>query len=69
MKIGLLEAQDDAQDRGFNSLEFTAYFPIGAKKCKWLDAYFGLFQVEGVDGFVMVREMRKIFPGLQVEQP
>lgn len=30
--------------------------------CKWLDAYMGLFQVEGKTGFIMSRELNETLP-------
>ena len=37
-----------AKDNGFDSLEFEFTNLLGeTKKCKWLDAYFGMFQIEG----------------------
>lgn len=40
-------------------------FPAGPKKCKWLDAYLGMFTIEGVDGgFVMVGQIDEKYPDL-----
>ena len=60
----LKDCEERAKEEGFDSMEFTAFFPAGPKKCVWLDAYMGLFRVEGLDGFVMVSQMEKMFPDL-----
>lgn len=53
MKIRELE--EYAQNNGFDSLEFTFVNLLGeVTNCKWLDAYFGLFTVEGSEGFITV---------------
>lgn len=63
--MSLLEMERYAQNNGFNSLEFYADFPAGRQKCKWLDAYFGIFTVEALgEGFVRTQEMREMFPDL-----
>ena len=41
------------RDGSFDTATFTLSGPNGSFKCKWLDAYFGLFQVEGKEGFLM----------------
>lgn len=54
-----------AKDVGFNSMRFVAFFPVGAKDCTWLDAYFGLFKVDELgDGFLTVRDTSDMFPDL-----
>ena len=65
--MNLYQCQKHAESNGFDSLEFIAHFPAGAKKCKWLDAYFGMFEVEGMDGFVMTKDIDKMFPSLVCE--
>lgn len=65
--MNILEAQEKAKDDGeFDSQEFIAHFPAGPTKCKWLDAYFGMFKIEGYEGFVMVGDIREHFPNLEV---
>ncbi len=55
-----------AEDNGFDSAEFYADFPVGRKKCRWLDAYFGMFEIPGfTDGFMMVKEVEQQFPDLE----
>jgi hypothetical protein len=63
--MNLYQCQKYAEKNGFDSVEFTAVFPSGPKKCQWLDAYFGLFKVEGLgDGFVTTKEIDEMFPDL-----
>lgn len=53
MKIHELEAY--AQKHGFDSVEFSFINLMGQEvKCKWLDAYMGLFRMEGIEGFCTV---------------
>ena len=55
MKI--LELQEYAKANGFDSLEFTFVNFLGeTKHCKWTDAYFGFFILEGVEGFITVKQ-------------
>ena len=66
--MNLYQCEKHAQENGFDSLEFIAHFPAGTKKCKWLDAYFGFFTIEGFgDGFVTTKEIDKMFPTLVCE--
>lgn len=51
-----------AKDNGFDSLEFMCVFPAGPKKCRWLDAYMGLVQVDGLEGFMTTRQLDENFP-------
>lgn len=63
--ISLLECEERAKDEGYNSASFWALFPKGLTRCTWLDAYFGLFQIDGIEGFVTTRDMRQRFPDLE----
>lgn len=66
--MNLYQAQRHAEKNGHDSEEFTAFFPAGPKMCKWLDAYFGMFTIEGLDGgFVMVRQIDAEYPDLVCE--
>ena len=66
--MNLYQCQNWAQENGFDKAEFLAMFPVGLKKCKWLDAYFGLFKIEGIgDGFVTVKDIDNMFPNLVCE--
>lgn len=65
--MNILEAQEEALMLGmYDRHEFVAHFPAGPIKCKWLDAYFGLFRIEGHEGFVTVEAIREMFPNLEV---
>ncbi len=44
--------------------EFIALFPKGATRCKWLDPYFGLFRIEGLEGFLSVNKVDETLPDL-----
>jgi hypothetical protein len=53
---------DDAHD----SATFDLVGPAGRLRCKWLDAYFGMFQeAENPKGFYMVRDFDR--PDFHVE--
>ncbi len=65
MSMNIYQCERLAKERGFDSMKFTAFFPAGPKVCTWLDAYFGIFQIDGTDGFVMAREVDERFPDLQ----
>ena len=58
MKMSLVECKNRAQDEGYNTATFDLCGILGRKKCKWLDAYMGLFQFEGNDGFVMTNDVK-----------
>lgn len=64
--MSLLQCERLAQKHGYNSLSFLALFPSGPKKCKWLDADFGFFQVEGIDGFLSTDDIDQQIPDLVV---
>lgn len=67
--MNILQAERRAQVDGFDSTEFIAHFPNGARRCRWIDAYLGLFTVEGIDGFVTADEVDREIPDLEVTQP
>lgn len=58
--MSLIECEDLAKDEGFNTTTFILVGPGGEKKCRWLDAYFGLFTMEGEEGFVSVRDVKHL---------
>jgi len=64
--MNIYQCQKWAQKNGFDTAEFYADFPIGKKKCKWLDAYFGFFVVPGFveKEFLMVDQIDEMFPHL-----
>lgn len=66
--MNLYQCQKHAEKNGFDSEKFVAVFPSGPKVCTWLDAYFGLFKVEGLgDGFLTVDQIDEMFPDLKCE--
>lgn len=66
--MNLYQCEAYAKKNGFDSVEFEADFPAGTMKCKWIDAYFGFFQVEGLgDGFVTTGQIDEMFPDLVCE--
>ncbi len=55
MKIRELE--EYAKYNGFDSLRFKFINLLGETKyCQWLDAWFGLFKIDGNDGFITVQQ-------------
>ena len=58
--MNLYELEEYAKEHGFNTVEFEFTNLLGeVKKARWLDAYFGFFQLEGSDGFVTVSQFAK----------
>ena len=70
--MNLYQCEERAQEIGYNKAAFVAMFPAGPKKCRWLDAYMGLFVIdedELRDGFVMTRDIDHQFPDLLCSAP
>ena len=65
--MDILRVQRHAEDNAFDSQKFTADFPTGRRECQFLDAYMGLFKVDGLDGFVTVKQIDAQFPDLHCE--
>ncbi len=62
--MSILELQEYAKENGFDSCEFEFVNFIGKQvKGKWLDAYFGLFRIDGMDEktFISVNQWRELF--------
>ncbi len=61
-RMNILQCQKMAEDIGFDSATFDLVGPKKTLKCKWLDAYFGMFTVEGEKegGFLMVTQFQFI---------
>jgi hypothetical protein len=54
----MLRIQNEAKDRGFDSAEFFIAAPKGIFEAKWLDAYFGFFNIPAVgEGFVTEKQL------------
>lgn len=62
--MDLYECERRAKDEGSDSATFDLHTPNGVKKCKWLDAYFGLFEIIGVKGFLNVEGVMRDFPSV-----
>lgn len=54
--MNISQCQAYAKSVGFDSVEFKLVGPTGELKCKWLDAHFGFFEIEGKEGFYRVQE-------------
>lgn len=59
--MDIYRAQKIAEDRMVGNPNWDKSFklvgPKGEIECEWLDPYFGLFQMKGGDGFVMVKQI------------
>lgn len=70
--MNIYQCQNKAKDIGFDKAKFLASFPAGVKQCRWVDAYFGFFQIDADglrDGFVTVDQIDKAYPNLIVTEP
>lgn len=47
--------------RQFENMPFVAHFPNGPVQCMLLDAYFGLFIADGIDGVLVVNRVSETF--------
>ena len=66
-EMSILQCQKLAEDMGYDSATFDLVGPRGTLKCQWLDAYFGMFRIEGRgDGFFMVSDFQYV-PDLRCE--
>lgn len=55
-KLSLNQCEEIAKSAGYDSMKFYLCGPKGKKKCKWLDAYFGIFEMDGIEGFMRSNE-------------
>ena len=64
--MNLYQCQKWAEKNEFDTAEFYAYFPKGMMKCKWLDAYFGMFIIPELTNkeFMTVSQIDEMFPTL-----
>ena len=46
-----------AKKEGYDKATFDLVGATGRIKCKWLDAYFGMFTMEGTPGFMTVNQV------------
>ena len=68
--MDLYQCEARAKEIGFDKAVFDAHFSVGKVRCQWVDAYFGIFKADipGFDdGFLMVKEIYKMFPDLVCE--
>jgi hypothetical protein len=56
-KLTIHQCQDLAQKLDYDGATFELCGPKGKKKATWLDAHFGLFQIEGSEGFMSVDQV------------
>lgn len=52
-KATIGQCEEIAKKIGFDSTTFDLCGPKGKLKAKWIDAHFGMFEVEGHVGFLM----------------
>jgi hypothetical protein len=57
-KMSILQCQEAAKKFGFDSVTFDLCGPKGKVKAKWLDAYMGMFKIEGQDGFIISQQIQ-----------
>ena len=57
-KMTLNQCQELAKTLGHDSATFDLCGPKGKKPCKWLDAYLGMFIIDGSEGFTMVSQLQ-----------
>lgn len=62
--MNLYQCEAYAKKNGFDTVKFETDFPAGTRQCKWLDAYFGFFEVDGMEGFVTTSQIDEMFPDL-----
>jgi len=55
-KNTLAQCQEIAKELGHDSVTFELCGPKAKLKCKWLDAYYGFFTIDGQDGFIRAQE-------------
>ena len=57
-RMSILQCEALAKDIGFDSATFDLCGPNGRMKAKWLDAYMGIFQIDGQEGFIMTSQVQ-----------
>jgi hypothetical protein len=58
--MDIYRAQKLAQDHGFDSCTMTVIGPKAIMYGKWIDAYFGFFKPDNLDGFITTEQMDKM---------
>lgn len=56
-RLTIHQCQDLAKKVGFDKTTFDLVGPKGRLPAKWIDAYFGFFEVEGQEGFLSVAQI------------
>jgi hypothetical protein len=59
-KATIHQCQELAKKFGYDGTTFDLCGPKGKLKAKWLDAYMGLFEIEGQEGFSMTKQFEFI---------
>lgn len=58
-KFSLLECEALAKDLGaYDKLEFDLVGPLARKRAQWVDAYYGIFSLEGSNGHFHTRQFQ-----------
>lgn len=60
--MDLYECERRAKEEGFETATFDLNTPGGVKKCRWLDAYFGLFEIVGLKGCLSTAAVMREYP-------
>lgn len=62
--LSIDECENYAKDHGFNSVKFMLFCNGRIIMCTWLDAYFGLFQIDSEQDntFISTRQLKEADP-------
>lgn len=67
--MNLYQCENKAKDIGFDKAKFVMACTDGIFECQWLDAYFGLFKIKGLDGFVTTKQIDEMYPDAVCSDP
>ena len=67
--MNIYQCEEKAKEIGFNKAKFLAFFPARIAQCHWVDAYFGFFTIDDIDGMVRAKDIDAEFPDLVVSDP
>jgi len=59
-KLSILQCEAMAKEIGFDKTTFDLVGPTGRLKCKWLDAYMGMFHIIGERTFMVTKQIQYI---------
>lgn len=69
-RLSILQCAEFAKEIGYDNTTFDLVGPNGKLKCKWVDAYFGMFKViepgKEPDGVLIVKEVQ-FWPNIYCE--